>query len=200
MKKLIYFVFLCFTFILFSCSESADKIVTITGDDVRFRTAPTTASNVITSFVMNTEMALISDNAGTGNGCSLWYKVKYNNQEGYVCSEFAIVSERSEEVINPSDYTEYSDYLKELGFPDSYLPALIKLHNSHPDWQFKVFKVNLDFTTVTNQEYNGYSRGWSLIEDTGRYYDGYKSTESWSYNYLTDIFANNFTGGGINRP
>ena len=47
-------------------------------------------------------------------------------------------------------------------------------------------------------EYNGHSQGWSLIEDTGRYFDGYKSTDSWSYDYLTDIFKNNFTGGGKN--
>ena len=37
-----------------------------------------------------------------------------------------------------------------------------------------------------------------MIEDTGRYIDGYKSTDSWSYNYLTDVFNHDYRGGGDN--
>lgn len=197
MKKISYIVFFVITFIFFAFNVSADsKVVVINGDSVRFRSSATIyESNIIREFDRGTELELIDDNITKGNGCDkVWYKAKYGSNTGYICSEFATIKVIKE--IDPNDYQEYSAYLKELGFPDSYIPNLIKLHNSHPTWQFKVFNSNLDFAYMNNLEYDGYARGWSLIEDTGRYIDGYKSTDSWSYNYLTDVFNNSFDGGG----
>ena len=197
MKKISYFVISIVLFMLSFEYASASKVVVIENYDVRFRSGPTTSSSIITSYNKGTELALLNANAGSGNGCNKpWYQASNGTQTGYVCSEFASIKEVEEVVINPNDYPEYSDYLKQLGFPDSYIPQLIKLHNAHPDWQFKVFKVNTNFSNIVSLEYDGYSRGWSLIEDTGSYYDGYKSTDSWSYNYLTNVFSTNFTGGG----
>ena len=197
MKKMSYLVTLFFSFILFSMYASATKIVVIDNYDVRFRSGPTTNSSIITSYNKGYELSLISDSAGSGNGCNkVWYKVSNGTQTGYVCSEYAIIKEVNEPVIDPSQYKEYSEYLKKLGFPDSYIPGLIKLHNTHPNWQFKIFKANIDFSKMVSIEYDGHSKGWSLLEDTGSYYDGYKSTDSWSYNYLTNTFSNKFVGGG----
>ena len=198
MKKLSYFVITIFLFIIFSTFVSASKIVVIDNYEVRFRSGPTTSSSILGVFNKGKELELINNNAGSGNGCNKpWYKVSDNNVTGYVCSEFAVIIEKEEETINPDDYKEYSEYLKALGFPNSYLPSLIKLHNTHPDWQFKLLKANINFNKMVSIEYDEHSHGWSLIEDTGSYYDGYKSTDSWSYNYLTNVFNNNFTGGGI---
>ena len=195
MKKMSYFILMILSFLMFSNDISASKVVVIDGYGVRFRDKPTTSSGIIAEYNSGKELTLINDNAGSGNGCgSKWYQASNGSTIGYVCSEFATIKEITEEVIDPADYQEYSDYLKELGFPDSYLPYLIKLHNSHPNWQFKVFKANIKFNTMVNTEYT--KDGRSLIEDTGRYIDGYKSTESFSYNYLTDVFSNNFEGGG----
>lgn len=197
MKKISYIVYLVILFMVLSFNVSADsKVVVITGDSVRFRSGATIyESNIIREFDSGVELDLIDENISSGNGCDKnWYKVRYGSNVGYVCSEFAII--KTKEEINPNDYEDYRSYLKELGFPDSYIPNLIKLHNEHPTWQFKVFNSNIDFNYMTNLEYDGYVKGWSLIEDTGRYIDGYKSTDSWSYNYLTDIFNNNFEGGG----
>lgn len=199
MKKMSYLVIFVLTFIIFSFNVSADsKIVVITGNSVRFRSGPTVYdNNIIREFNSGSELEFIDDATPSGNGCgNKWYKAKYGSNIGYVCSEFATIKTITEESINPADYQDYTAYLKELGFPDSYIPALIKLHNSHPTWQFKVFNSGVDFNQMVTLEYDGYSRGWSLIEDTGRYIDGYKSTDSWSYNYLTDVFNNNFAGGG----
>ena len=199
MKKMSYFVALFISFFVFSFGAFADsKLVVITEDYVRFRSAPTIYdNNIIKEFNKGTELEYIDDSGQAGNGCgNKWYKAKYGSNVGYVCSEFAMVKTIKEETINPDDYKDYAEYLSKLGFPESYIPALIKLHNSHPNWQFKVFESDLNFNDMVALEYDGYSKGWSLIEDTGRYIDGYKSTDSWSYSYLTDTFNNNFAGGG----
>lgn len=197
MKKLSYFVVTMCSFILFLSYAFADKIVVIDNYDVRFRSAPTTNSTIITSFNKGKELELLSENAGSGNGCNrAWYKVSDNSKVGYVCSEYAIIKEVTNQTVDPTQYKEYSEYLKKLGFPDSYISSLVKLHNAHPNWQFKVFKADVEFNKIVSIEYDGHSKGWSLIEDTGSYIDGYKSTDSWSYDYLTNKFSNNFVGGG----
>ena len=199
MKKITYMIATIVSFVFWSLNVSASKVVVITGDDVRFRDRPSTNSNILNSFNRNTELTLVNENGGTGNGCNgTWYQANYYGTVGYICSEFAVIKEVADTEISSDDYSDYQQYLRNLGFPDSYIPYLVSLHNSHPDWQFKVYRTNLDFNYLLNIEYDGYYRGWSLIEDTGRYFDGYKSTDSWSYNYLTDVFNHSYSGGGSN--
>lgn len=195
MKKMSYFVSIIVMMIVFSMSVSASQIIVITGNEVRFRTEPNTGSNsgTITYLYKGNELTLIDDNAGSGNGCNgTWYKGRYGSSEGYVCGKYAEI--KTVEEINPEDYKEYSEYLKEIGFPDSYIPKLVELHVKYPEWQFKVMNVDLDFNKFVSIEYN--PNGLSLIEDTGHYFDGYKSFDSWSYNYLTNVFSTKFDGGG----
>lgn len=199
MKKMSYFVLFVISFFSLSLNVSADRqVVVVTGDSVRFRsTATIYENNIIREFNVYDELDLIDDTVRAGNGCNNnWYKASYGSSVGYICSEFASIKTVKEETYDPEEFKDYAEYLKQLGFPDSYLPSLINLHSLHPTWQFRVFKTDLTFEEMNNFEYDGYSRGWSLIEDTARYIDGYKSTESWSYNYLTDTFYNNFSGGG----
>ena len=196
MRKMSYLVFLLVVLFVFSINAFALEKVVITGNDVRFRTLPSTGSDskIIGVFYSGDEATLLDKNAGSGNGCSIWYKIKYGSNEGYVCGDFAKIE--VVDTIKPDDYKEYSEYLKKVGFPDSYISKLVELHSKHPNWQFNIMNVSIDFNTMVKYEYDGYSKGWSLIEDTGSYYDGYKSFDSWSYNYLTNVFNNNFTGGG----
>ena len=196
MKKMSYLVFLLVVLFVFSINAFALEKVVITGNDVRFRTLPSTGSDskIIGVFYSGDEATLLDKNAGSGNGCSIWYKIKYGSNEGYVCGDFAKIE--VVDTIKPDDYKEYSEYLKKVGFTDSYISKLVELHSKHPNWQFNIMNVSIDFNTMVKYEYDGYSKGWSLIEDTGSYYDGYKSFDSWSYNYLTNVFNNNFTGGG----
>ncbi|MBQ2873421.1 MAG: SH3 domain-containing protein [Bacilli bacterium] len=195
MKKISYFIFFVTMLLVFSIYVSAGEVVIITGNDVRFRPEPNTNNEPITSFDSGTELTLLDKNVESGNGCKKeWYKVSYGSIEGYVCSEFAKIEVINE--LNPEEYQEYSEYLSELGFPETYIPKLVELHVKHPNWQFRVMNVDYDFDKLVNKEYDGYYKGWSLIEDTGRYYDGYKSVDSWSYNYLTNEFSTKFNGGG----
>ena len=195
MKKMSYFIITLISFLSFLSCPSASKVVVIDGYDVRFRSSPTTNSTIITSYNVGYELSLLNENAGSGNGCNkAWYQASNGSQVGYVCSEFAYIKEVQDTTTNTN--TEYSEQLRQLGFPETYIPYLTTLHNNHPNWQFRVFNANVDFNKMVSIEYDEHSKGWSLIEDTGSYYDGYKSTDSWSYNYLTNKFSNNFSGGG----
>lgn len=183
---------------VFSVNAFANQIVVITGNELRLRTEPNTSSSSGTiKFLYSGEELSYLASESSGNGCAnVWYKVQYGSNVGYVCSDYAEL--KTIEVIKPEDYTEYSDYLTKLGFPDTYIPKLVELHVKYPNWQFKVMNIDKDFNELVRLEYDGYSKGWSLIEDTGSYIDGYKSFDSWSYNYLTNVFSTNFSGGGSN--
>lgn len=194
MKKLSYFVTFIIVAFIFSINAFAKEIVIITGEQVRFRRSATTSSGILAEFYPGDELDLVSKNGGTGNGCSLWYKATYNGKTGYVCSEYVKIKEIIE--INPDDYKDYQEYLTKAGFPKEYISSLVKLHQKHPNWDFKILNTELDFNKMINLEYDGYFKGWSLLEDYNNSYDGYKSTDSWSYNYLTDVFSNKFDGGG----
>lgn len=142
MKKISYFIFLITLSVIFSMSVFASEIIVITGNEVRFRTEPNTSSSsgTITYLYKGNELTLLDKNAGSGNGCtSAWYKVQYGSSVGYVCSQFAKIEVVEE--INPDDYKEYSEYLKKLGFPDSYITKLVELHAKYPEWQFKVMNI-----------------------------------------------------------
>lgn len=195
MKKMSYYVLLLVLFFTFLLEPSAKSVVVINGTDVRIRDKATTSgSTVLTKANTGDEFPLEDLNSGSlGNGCSKdWYKITYGSVSGYVCSSYATVKEVEE--IKPEDYAKYQDYLKELGFPETYIPYLLELHTIRPNWLFKVMEIDLDFNYVVSKEHT--SSGRSLIEDYDRTIDGYKSLESWSYNYLTDIFNTSFYGGG----
>lgn len=196
MKKISYFILVLFVMFIFSINAFANQKVVITGNELRLRTEPNTSSSSGTiKFLYAGEELVYIGSENSGNGCTnAWYKVQYGSNVGYVCSDYAKLE--TVEVIKPEDYTEYSEYLTKLGFPDNYIPKLLELHVKYPNWQFKVMNVDKDFNELVRLEYDGYSKGWSLIEDTGSYIDGYKSFDSWSYNYLTNVFSTNFSGGG----
>jgi len=199
MKKISYFIFLITMLFVFSISAYASEAIIINGSDVRFRSKPTTKSDVLERFYTGAELTLLNKNSGTGNGCPdgyVWYKGQYENKVGYVCSKYALIQEVEE--INPEDYAEYSEYLKELGFPDDYIEKLVLIHAKYPNWKFNAMNVDIDFNELVRLEYDGYWKGWSLIEDTGSYFDGLKSFDSWSYDYLTNKFSTAFRGGGVN--
>ena len=192
MRKMSYIGIFFIAFCCFSIQVYASSKVIINGYSVRFRTDSTTDSGIITELNKGDELTYIESKSGLG--CSgPWYKAEYNGTKGYICSDFAILKLDDS---TKTDDNEYKEYLKKLGFPDSYIPYLLELHKRHPEWKFQVMNVDITFDKMISLEYDGYSQGWSLIEDYGSDYDGYKSTDSWAYNYLNNVFRNNYEGGG----
>ena len=196
-KKTIILLIVFISFLSFNINVYAEEkdgyiSCTVAPDGLNLRDR---VDGTITNYLTcGKDVTILDDNAGSSTICENWYKIKYNNVEYYGCGDYISVKEE----ISIEDEEEYRNYLKGLGFPNSYLDPLVSLHKSHPNWQFKVWNADINFNDMVQVEYNGHSQGWSLIEDTGRYFDGYKSTDNWSYDYLTDIFKNNFTGGGKN--
>ena len=56
----------------------------------------------------------------------------------------------------------YADSLRKQGFPESYIPALTALHNSHPNWNFEALITNESFSYAVSQERKTHSQ--QLIE------------------------------------
>ena len=199
MKKIINLIYIFLVCFLFCDFAYAKTIVVISGDAVRVRDKASTSGSVLGNVNKNDQFDLIDLNTGSaGNGCSKdWFKISYNGKTGFVCSQFAYTKE-IEDVVVPAmteeDYENYHDYLISLGFPESYIPYLITIHEKRPSWKFSVMNVDMDFNYVVSKEHT--SSGRSLIEDYNRTIDGYKSLASWSYNYFTDVFSTNFSGGG----
>lgn len=138
-------------------------------------------------------LEVINEKVGATSGvCDKWYKVKSNNKEYYACGDYITIKEE----LTDEEIKDYRTYLKNKGFPDSYLDSLVSLHKKHPNWKFEVFKAEIGFNDMASIEYE--KEGRSLLWDSNNSYDGYKSTESWAYSYLTDKFRNNYRGGGVN--
>lgn len=141
---------------------------------------------VDTRLPCDTEMKILDDTLGSAGYCSNWYKVSYgDNKIGYVCGTYVItevdVDLDDEEAVN------YKNSLRSAGFPESYLNDLVKLHFEHPTWQFVSFNTKLDWNTVIeNESVAGRNLVWYS------YGEGYRSKQSYSYNYATDEYYRHY--------
>lgn len=110
------------------------------------------------------------------------------------------------DALSADDYNYETELAK---FPTHYQDKIKELHNIYPNAIFvadypdsigskykcssKIYNTTLSFDTMVNLEYYDTYRGVkarSLLQGS----DGYKSTESWSYNYYTNKFTG-FSGG-----
>lgn len=92
--------------------------------------------------------------------CGYYYNVtNQRNETGYLCGYFVNTTKLSQTALNyyssKEDMDEYTTKLKNLKFPDSYIPYLLEIHARHPNWNFVPEFINLDFNdVVTNEAYN----------------------------------------------
>ena len=73
----------------------------ISTDGVRFRQNPSTKnSDILDTLNTNTKISVIEDKKYSGEGCDEgWFKINYNNREGYVCSKYVT----TQSLDNPYD-------------------------------------------------------------------------------------------------
>lgn len=122
---------------------------------------------------------------GTDSACSLWYKIEFNEVDsgiGYACADMI-------KLIEIQTDEEFEESLKK--FPESYHDSLRLLHTIYPNAIFKAYDTRLDFNTVVKNEA---TLGKSLIWDSNNSRDGLKHMDS--YNYKTNKFSTDFSGGG----
>ena len=90
---------------------------------------------------------IVSPNGACPNG---WYKVNYNGNTGYVCSNYLKVYEINNsddsDGKTPSNDCEVS--LQQAGFPSSYWNGLCQIKNAHPNWTFVAKKTDSSGNTI----------------------------------------------------
>ena len=157
MKKITYTLLIFIMLFAFIPVVNANSYIVLNTNKY-FRDKP--GGNLITGveegiLLAGTKVDVISTDGDSGYGCkNAWYKVRYNDLEGYICSS-------DQAIIDVADVDLNGDFEKEMlskGFSESYLPYLKALHEKHPNWTFTAVKTNIDFLdAVTNESYGGIS-------------------------------------------
>jgi len=196
LRKYICFLLIFMISLLINTDVYALKGI-VNGTDVRVRSGAGTTyeslgkTHIPTSYELLDENKIPADDE-TGEDCSHWYKISYNDKTGYICSIYLTISNDSFEG-GTGNFEE--DLLK---FPVSYRDKIKELHLIYPNASFTVLNTGLDWQNVINGE-NYISSGSpkhnarSLIQTK---YDGYKSTNSILYNWSTNVWNTNISGGG----
>ncbi|MEG2457339.1 MAG: dockerin type I domain-containing protein [Bacilli bacterium] len=128
--------------------NESDYIARVNSTFLNARTSPNSDSSVQDVLIQGTNLTIIG-NKISGYGCSEgWNKVSYyNSREAFVCSSYIDI--KSNLILEDK---EYAAYLRTLGFPDSYIPYLSKLHKNHPNWVFQPLNTGLKFGYAVEQE------------------------------------------------
>lgn len=91
----------------------------------------------------------------------------------------------------PTDIT-YEDYLRSLGFPESYIKPLAVLHAQYPEWVFTPVFTELDWNTVIAEES---IKARSLVQTSAD--DAKKSTAASEYNWYTNTWTIRDSNGWV---
>ena len=159
------------------------------GNGIKVRSGPGTSYSTLSDGLAEGEQVKIlsehKPDDGSSKSCSLWYKIEFDEVDsgiGYACADMV-------KIIEIQTDEDFEESLK--NFPESYHDALRLLHTIYPNAIFKAYDTRLDFNTVIKNED---TLGKSLIWDSNNSRDGLKHMDS--YNYKTNKFANNYSGGG----
>lgn len=186
MKKFIFIFFMTIAFFFaFQINGYAATVkARITYNDVNLRTGPGTNYENIRKLAINSQYDLVDTNRFPNErGCSEgWYKIYYSGEDvGYVCASYVTLITIEE--VHDTPTTECEIELSNAGFPKSYWSQLCGLKSKYPNWTFEADVNGLDFATAVSKEAVGKK---SLIQTS---YQGYLSTSSDSYDFLTDKFV-----------
>lgn len=115
-------------------------------------------ASTVNKLISGTNVTILEFIPGATLSCNKgWYKISYHNSIiAYACADY--ISKKEELTLLQSDYTgeeeAFSNALKAKGFPDNYLPYLMRLHRSYPLWNFEPIPTGLYWDNVVNGEAN----------------------------------------------
>lgn len=96
--------------------------------------------------------------SSVNNEGELWYNVIFNRDKEY---RTWVRDEYFQLIVNKPKDAAFEAYINDQGFPDTYKPAIRRLHNLYPNWTFVAYHTNLDWNYAVSQE----SRlGFSLVD------------------------------------
>lgn len=146
-----------------------------------------------------------------------WYKVDWGTgMTGFVSSEFITLGEKidfnsgisignsnTNAIGNNVNYEntapnvpisdgDFEKLMDSEGFPESYKPYLRALHSTHPNWNFKAAKTNINWEdAVSKEDVNGLS----VVPASSPVV--YKSMRKGSYSFLKDVYISWDSGGWV---
>lgn len=127
-------------------TAAADRLGYVDATGVNLREAPSTSSTVLKPGLSHVYVTVLGEEKDAKG--ILWYKVRYENIEGYICSEY-----EGQKLIKIIEQTADKDFEEQLkAFPSSYHSALKALHAVYPNWQFHADNVNLTLDEAVQLE------------------------------------------------
>ncbi len=109
-----------------------------------------------------------------------WYKISFEyygkTYSGFVQAKYVKVAKtrvQTKEKVTALNDKQFEEEMTRQGFPESYKPALRKLHETYPHWQFMAYKTGLDWNAAVEGESkiglnlisNSKSAGWKSMEE-----------------------------------
>ncbi len=149
----------------------------VKGTSVNVRSGPGTTYSILGTVPLGyklTPTESLDDVSGNGR---YWYRFKYNNQNGYIRSDF------TKEMASYTYDAAFEADLNMKGFPESYKEGLRDLHANFPNWIFTLHKTGLDFNYVLDNELIGTR---TLVNATS--ISSYKSTDTGKYDWNTSTW------------
>ena len=154
---------------------------------LNIRPEPNRNSTPIGSIQDGEEVLLLENVLGEEiDGDTTWYRIDYNNLDGYVSAQYVTIQGWSPELPSVADDQEFEQYLNEQGFPSSYRQALRELHKKYPNWKFTALKINTSFDSMLNNQYRPEG---SINYIPSSYPDSFKSTASKDFNKETNTWV-----------
>lgn len=167
MKKIInnflLILFVMISFFTLNKNVKAYETATIIADWATLRSSASNSAKAVSdsvgsiSLIYGTKVTILETSGS-------FYKVSIGgNITGYVPTKF-VFKDSDLKLDDPS----YCEYLKGLGFNDTYCPYLSYLHSKHPNWNFNPVIIGTNFSDVVKGE-----EGKNYIQLSNTYRDIY---------------------------
>lgn len=172
------------------------------------RTLPYFENSVRLDYLLQgTKVEVFTRVAGSSYQSSTdWYYVRdvKGDRMGYVHSKLVKLTEMPVEPPVPSSDPDFEAHLTAQGFPESYKPALRRLHDLHPNWTFSATRIidkdtihstrqTLSFPKALNIQADPSVPARSLVSKHTVL--SHRLFESPGYDYMTDTWTSYDAGG-----
>ncbi len=158
-------------------------LVVTEGSNLNIRSGPGTEYAKVTSLPKGTIVNITGSSNDTDG--ELWYKITYNNVEGFGKGEYFTVFDRPTEGDDA-----FETELTLQGFPESYKEGLRLLHALHPQWKFTALQTGLTWQEVVDAEC---LLGRNLVSSSSL--DSWKSFEKGAYDWENNEWYSFDSGG-----